>query len=53
MEVRQKTKDVLQSEKNVWRTLVQISEQGVEVTAVIIFILSVKRIEGRDECQGL
>lgn len=52
MELRQKTKDVLQSEKNVWRTLVQVSEQGVEVTAVI-FILSVKRIEGRDECQGL
>ena len=41
------------SEKNVWRTPVQVSKQGIAVTAVTIFILSVERIAGLVECQGL
>lgn len=41
------------SEKNVWRTPVQVSEQGIAVIAVTIFILSVVRIVGLVEYQGL
>ena len=41
------------SEKNVWRTPVSVSEQGIAVTAVTIFILSVERIAGLVECHGL
>lgn len=53
MEARQETKEVLHSEKNVWRTPVHVSEQDIEVTVVTTFILSEKRIPGQGECQRL